>query len=76
MRQYSHLLRFQGAGQLFITNKEDISAESLEQTKGARNRVRIGLTNRPSEPVLELLNNLWGLGPIRNRVVVPARQAK
>ncbi len=28
-----------------------------------------------SRPVLEFLNNLWGLGTSRNRVVVPARQA-
>jgi hypothetical protein len=34
MRQYSHLLRFQGASQMFITNKEGISAGILEQSKG------------------------------------------
>ncbi len=57
MRQYSHLLRFQGAGQMFITDKEGISAGILEQSKGLGTE---GCRTGPSEPVLEFLNNLWG----------------
>ncbi len=36
---------------------------------------RFSLKNGVFSHVLVFLNNLWGLGPSRNRVVVPARQA-
>ncbi len=37
--------------------------------------LNLRLAGPRKRPVLEFLNNLWGLGPSRIRVVVPARQA-
>jgi len=59
-----------------VVNKDGQDIRVSGHSNSPRQKIMIATTRGTvNSTELEFLNNLWGLEPSKNRVIVPARQA-